>query len=76
MLGQNDKTERVGYSSQKPKKLLYPIINSSCPKNGVVADFFMGSGTTAEACKDKGFNFIGCDISKKACEITKKRINE
>lgn len=41
MLGQNDKTERVGYSTQKPKELLYKIIDSSCPKDGVFADFFL-----------------------------------
>lgn len=74
MLGQNDKTERLGYSSQKPKALLYPIIKSSCPKNGTVADFFMGSGTTAEVCNEIGLNFIGCDISQKANDITKKRL--
>lgn len=74
MLGQNDKTERLGYTSQKPKKLLYPIILSSCPEDGLVADFFMGSGTTAEACKDMGRRFIGCDISKKAIEMTKTRL--
>ena len=40
MLGQNDKTERVGYSTQKPKELLYKIIDSSCPKDGIFGDFF------------------------------------
>lgn len=76
MLGQNDKTERIGYTSQKPKKLLYPIILSSCPEDGLVADFFMGSGTTAEACKEKNRRFIGCDISIKSMQITKKRLDK
>ena len=76
MLGQNDKTERVGYSTQKPKQLLYPIIDSSCPKNGVFADFFCGSGTSLVVAKELGIeNIIGCDINNGAIEVTRKRLN-
>lgn len=74
MLGQNDKTERVGYSTQKPKELLYKIIDSSCPKDGVFADFFCGSGTSLVVAKELGINYIGCDISSKAIEISDKRL--
>ncbi|MCM1234156.1 MAG: site-specific DNA-methyltransferase [Ruminococcus flavefaciens] len=74
MLGQNDKTERVGYSTQKPKELLYKIIDSSCPKGGIVADFFCGSGTTCVVAKELGRNFLGCDINEKAVTITKERL--
>lgn len=74
MLGQNDKTERVGYSTQKPEKLLYPIIDSSCPKDGIIGDFFMGSGTSAVVANKLNRYYIGCDISELACEITKKRL--
>lgn len=76
MLGQNDKTERVGYATQKPKELLYKIIDSSCPKNGVVANFFCGSGTSAVVAKELGMNYIGCDISEKAIELTKQRLDK
>jgi site-specific DNA-methyltransferase (adenine-specific) len=74
MLGQNDKTERVGYDGQKPKELLYKIIDSSCPIGGLVADFFVGSGTTCVAAKELGRNYLGCDISERAIEITNKRL--
>ena len=77
MLGQNDKTERTGYPTQKPKKLLYKIIDSSCPKDGVFADFFCGSGTSLVVAKELGIeNIIGCDTSKKAIEITRNRLDE
>lgn len=76
MLGQNDKTERVGYATQKPKELLYKIIDSSCPMNGIVADFFCGSGTTCVAAKELGRNYLGCDIGEKAIEITQQRLSE
>lgn len=75
ILGQNDKTERVGYSTQKPKELLYKIIDSSCPVNGLVADFFCGSGTTCVVAKELGKQFIGCDINEKAIKITINRLN-
>ncbi|WP_219624227.1 DNA methyltransferase, partial [Vibrio parahaemolyticus] len=39
-------TERVGYSTQKPEKLLKRIIESSSDAGDIVVDFFMGSGTT------------------------------
>jgi site-specific DNA-methyltransferase (adenine-specific) len=76
MLGQNDKTERTGYSTQKPLKLLYPIIDSSCPKDGIVADFFLGSGTTIIAAKQLNRYYIGCDINPKSIEITNKRLKD
>lgn len=62
------------YSTQKPKKLLERIIKASSNKGDIVADFYMGSGTTAEVCFDLDRNFIGCDISEKAVNIAKKRI--
>lgn len=74
MLGQNDKTERVGYSTQKPVKLLLPIIDSSCPKDGVVADFFCGSGTTLVAANQLNRKYIGCDINKEAVDIAENRV--
>lgn len=74
ILAQNDKTERVGYSTQKPLKLLYKIIDSSCPIDGIVADFFMGSGTTCIAAKQLNRNYIGCDISSKSIDIFNKRL--
>lgn len=76
MLGQNDKTERCGYDTQKPKALIYPIIDSSCPPNGVFADYFCGSGTSLVVAKDLGIQtIIGCDTNQQAITICKKRLN-
>ena len=76
MLGQNDKTERTGYPTQKPEKLLERIVIACCPENGVVADFFCGSGTSLAVAKKNGRRFIGCDISEEAVKITMKRLTE
>ena len=66
--------ERVGYSTQKPKALIERIIKVSSDEGDLVADFYMGSGTTAVVCKELNRRFIGCDISPKAVEITLKRL--
>lgn len=74
MLAQNDKTERVGYSTQKPKRLLEPIIKSSSQVGDIVADFFAGSGTTGVVAQELNRNFILCDNNPNAVEISKKRL--
>lgn len=76
MLGQNDKKERTGYSTQKPLDLMYPIIDSSCPKDGIVADFFCGSGTFLVAAKKLGRRYVGCDVNQNAVEITTERLTK
>lgn len=74
MIAQNDKKERCGYSTQKPINLLLPIIDSSCPPHGIVADFFCGSGTTLVAAKLLGREYLGCDINNKAFELAQSRL--
>ena len=68
--------EKVNYFSQKPKELILRIIKSSSNENDLVADFYLGSGTTAETSIRLGRRFIGCDINEKAIQITKQRLND
>ena len=68
--------ERIGYDTQKPKKLLQRIIKASSNKNDVIADFFVGSGTSLVVAKELGRNYIGCDINQRAVDITNKRLEE
>lgn len=69
-------TERNGYDTQKPKELVEKFIKASSNEGDLVADFYLGSGTTAEVCKDLNRNFIGCDINPRAIEITLQRLND
>lgn len=41
-----DNKERIGYPTQKPETLLERVINASSNTGDIVADFFMGGGTT------------------------------
>ena len=68
--------ERVGYDTQKPKELIKRIILSSSNKGDVVADFFVGSGTSLVVAKELFRNYIGCDINQRAVDITNKRLEE
>lgn len=67
--------ERLGYPTQKPKELIKRFVLASSNENDVVADYYLGSGTTAEVCKELNRNFIGCDINPNAIELTKTRLN-
>lgn len=66
--------QSVNYGTQKPEKLLERIIQASCPENGLVADFFGGSGTTAAVAERLGRRWITSDLGKPACMIMRKRL--
>jgi len=68
--------EKVDYNTQKPKALVELIIKASSNEGDLIADFYAGSFTTAEVCKDLNRNFIGCDISEKAVAIGLKRVGK
>lgn len=66
--------EKVGYATQKNEALLERIITASCPEGGLVADFFVGSGTTAAAAEKLGRRWVVSDLGKPAAMITRKRL--
>ncbi|MGI6481688.1 MAG: site-specific DNA-methyltransferase [Methanobacterium sp.] len=66
--------QRTGFLTQKPEKLLKRIIGSSCPQNGIVADFFAGSGTTGAVAEKIGRKWIMTELGKPGCMITRKRM--
>ena len=66
--------ENRNYATQKPEKLLERIITASCPENGLVLDFFGGSGTTAAVAEKLGRRWITTDLGKPACMIMRKRL--
>jgi len=73
----NETSEKWGHSCPKPiefwKKLL---LRGSIKENDTILDPFLGSGTTAVACKQLKRNFIGIEISEKYCEIARQRLRQ
>lgn len=67
--------ERNGYPTQKPKELISRFVLASTNEGDVVADYYLGSGTTAVVCKELNRKFIGCDLNPKAIELTKARLD-
>jgi len=74
-LQQNMKDKEKRYHpTQKPINLLIQIISFYTQKSDLILDPFLGSGTTAIACEKLNRKWIGIEISKEYCEITKERI--
>lgn len=65
--------EYIGYATQKPEKLIERMIDASCPAEGLVCDFFGGSGTTAAVAERLGRRWITTDIGKPATLVMRKR---
>lgn len=72
--GQNDKTERTGYETQKPERLLDLAVAALSRPGDLVADFFCGSGTTLVAAEKLGRRWIGCDLGRWGVHVTRKRL--
>lgn len=66
--------ESIGYPTQKPEALLDRIIKASSNPWDVVADFFVGGGTTGAVAMKLGRRFIGSDISRVAVSVTADRL--
>lgn len=44
------------------------------PKEKIIFDPFMGSGTTGEACRELGRTFVGCELNKEYFDYAERRI--
>lgn len=67
--------ERVGYPTQKPRKLLDRIIKASSHPGMCVLDFFAGSGTIGESCLELGREFILMDNNPASLEVMAQRFS-
>lgn len=66
--------ENLKYPTQKPKALLERIIKSASNEGDLVADFYGGSGTSAEVCEDLNRNWVLCDSSPIALNTISYRL--
>ncbi|MEK6878469.1 MAG: site-specific DNA-methyltransferase, partial [Nanoarchaeota archaeon] len=72
----NSICERQLFSAQKPLMALERMIRLSSNENDIVLDPFMGSGSTALACKISNRQFIGFENNEEYYNMSQKRLKE
>ena len=76
MFGSSEKNESSYHPCPFPVKLVEKCITHTTEKGDIVLDPFIGSGTTAVACKRLDRNFIGIEISPDYCKIAEERLKK
>ena len=79
LVSKPNKKEKKSYNTHvtvKPIELMEHLIKIFSKKGALVVDPFLGSGTTAIACKNTGRKCIGIELNKEYFEISKRRLNE
>lgn len=67
-------SERTGYPTQKPEKLIERVLAASTPPGGLAVDPFCGSGTLLAVAKKMGRRAEGFDVNPRAVEIASARL--
>lgn len=71
----NVKDKKIcGHPTVKPLHIIETLIKNSSDPGDTVADFFLGSGTTAEAAVKHDRNFLGVEKEERYYKIALERI--
>ncbi len=70
----NVSEEKTQHPCQMPLEVMKRVVGI-LPKDAIIFDPFLGSGTTAVACKELGYDFIGSEIDELYFKIAQDRIN-
>jgi site-specific DNA-methyltransferase (adenine-specific) len=72
--GKTEKGDNNTHITVKPLALMEHLVKLFSKKDALVVDPFLGSGTTALACKNTDRNCIGVELNKEYYEICLKRL--
>jgi len=72
--GQRPAIRRNIHPTVKPIKLMAYLIELGCPKNGVILDPFVGSGTTCIAAKQLQRKYIGIEMDQEYHALAVSRV--
>jgi len=75
ILGRNKKQKSL-HPTQKPVPLGRWLLEKFANKGDKIFDPFAGSGSFLVACKQLGFDFVGCDIEKEYVDIANRRLSQ
>ena len=70
------KKKETKHPTEKPLDLIMYLVRGFSKPNDVILDPFLGSGTTAVACKILGRKFIGIEIDEKWCKVATERLKK
>ncbi|MFX1605286.1 MAG: site-specific DNA-methyltransferase [Promethearchaeota archaeon] len=73
---QGSSKEHTGFPTQKPEALLERIIGSSSDPGDIIADFFVGSGTTVVVAERMNRRWVACDSSDAAIKVARERFEK
>ena len=62
------------HPTEKPLEFIRKLVLVSSNEGDLVLDPFMGSGTTAVACRESGRNFIGFELNRDYISMATKRL--
>lgn len=71
----NTRPDPCAHFAVYPEKLVEPCILAGCPKDGIVLDPFMGSGTTARVAKRFGRHYTGCELNPEYIKIIDNKLH-
>jgi len=75
LVGFVGKQEQTGHPSQKPLKVIEPLLRMTTKEGDLVLDPMSGSGTTAAAARKLGRQAIICDHSEEYTVIAERRLS-
>lgn len=75
-LGRGGRGDIKGHSAVFPIELVTKILTNFTKENDTILDPFLGTGTTARACKDLSRNCIGIEISPEYIKIAQDRLKQ
>ena len=62
------------HPTQKPTALMRWIVDRWTEPGDLVLDPYMGSGPVAQACRDLGRRYIGCELVEEYCKVAVDRL--
>ena len=68
--------EKYGHTTIKPLELVKKYLINHSKENDIVLDMYMGSGTTAVACRDMNRQFVGFEIDERYYNVCLQRLEE
>jgi len=72
---QRKMTDNTDHETMKAEDVIATILNHA-PREQIICDPFMGSGTTAYVAKKLGRNYIGIELNHDYIEICNKRLRQ